>query len=60
MFKNGDKVICVIPTFDNQLIKGRVYTVVASNYNLMHVRGVRSFFEHNRFILATDLLIALN
>ena len=60
MFNKGDKVICVIPTFDYQLIKGQVYTVVDSNYNLVYVLGGKSLFEHTRFILATDLIIALN
>lgn len=60
MFNKGDKVICIIPTFDNQLRKGQIYTVVNSNYNLVHVLGGMAFFEHTRFILATDLIIALN
>jgi hypothetical protein len=60
MFNKGDKVICVVPTFDSQLIKGQVYTVVDSNYNLVYVLGAREFFEHSRFTLATDLIIALN
>lgn len=60
MFKEGDEVICVVPTFDNQLILGQLYIIGEYSYNIVQIIGKVPFFECTRFRLATPLNKALS
>lgn len=59
MFKEGDRVVCVIADRDYNLQEGRCYTVVLIGYDMLRVAGQYPFFDPRRFRLATPLMEAL-
>ena len=60
MFKEGDEVICVVPTFDTELILGRLYVVKSFDYDMVTIQGKLGIFDPLRFRLATPLNKALS